>query len=260
MDAPSPLSSPATPRSAEYTIPIVVPPDVVWKAITDPKELERWFPLSAKVSPGAGGMMQLRWDDIGMDHLAIRIWNPARHLQLAMPQPGESAPVIHDFVLEDHGASTVLRLVAHGFDPRAQWDEFYDGVKRGWRYELQSLRHYLEHHRGQDRAVAWVRTAIPMGAERAWAMLFASEHMRRDDRYTFDAPDGSVLSGTVIIAEHPTDFTGTVDTLNNAILRIEVLGVGLSIWLEAWGVPPMHIAAIQNAWQPTFDKLLGAYA
>ncbi len=273
MDATSHLSSPATPRSAEYVVPIALPPDAVWKALTDPAELVRWFPLTAQVTPGAGGALQLRWGDKGMDHLPIQIWTPARHLQVTMQQPAGPVPVVHDFTLEDHGASTVLRLVAHGFDPDAQWDEFFSGVKRGWRYELQSLRHYLEHHRGQDRAVAWVRTPLPVGADRAWATLFAAggwkpdtpmERKRRDDRYTLEAPDGTVLTGTVVISEHPNDFTGTAEgpQLNNAFLRTEVVagrdGLELSIWLEAWGVPARKLAAIETAWQPALDSLFDA--
>lgn len=257
MPEPSASSSQATPRSAEYTVPIAVPPDAVWKALTDPTELSRWFPLSAQVTPGVGGMMQLRWNDIGMDHLAIQIWNPARHLQVTMPQPGESPAVVHDFTLEDHGASTVLRLVAHGFDPDARWDEFFDGVRRGWRYELESLRHYLEHHRGQDRAVAWVRAPIPRGADRAWALVFGSARFSDDDRYALQAPDGTELTGAVVIAERPTDFTGTVDgPLNNGLFRTEVVGQHLSIWLEAWRVSAATLTAIETAWQPAFTSLL----
>jgi uncharacterized protein YndB with AHSA1/START domain len=121
MDAHSHSSSPDTPRSAEYVIPIAAPPDLVWKALTDPTELARWFPLTARVTPGVGGTMQLFWGDLGMDDLAIRIWKPGEHLQVGMPQPSGAARVIHDFTIEDHGASTVLRLVAHGFDPDARW-------------------------------------------------------------------------------------------------------------------------------------------
>jgi uncharacterized protein YndB with AHSA1/START domain len=273
MDAPSHSSSPVIPRTAEYVIPIDAPPDAVWKALTDPTELERWFPLTASVTPGVGGALQLRWGPIGMDDLSIVVWKPGQHLQVGMPQPSGAPRVIHDFTIEDHGTSTILRLVAHGFDPDARWDEFFDGVQRGWRYELQSLRHYLEHHRGEDRAVAWIRTPIAGGAERAWATLFASdgwkpeaaiERKRRDDRYSIEAPDGTVLTGTVVISEHPKDFTGTVEgsEWNNALLRVQVDaepdGLVLGLWLAAWGVPATKLAAITTAWQPALDNLFSA--
>jgi uncharacterized protein YndB with AHSA1/START domain len=265
MDARSLSSSPATRRSAEYVVEIAAPSDAVWKAITDATELARWFPLTATVVPGVGGALTLRWRNIGMDHLPIFVWKPGRHLQVGMPHPGDRPHVIHDFTLEDHGAKTVLRLVAHGFDPDSEWDTFFDGVKRGWRYELQSLRHYLEHHRGQDRAVAWVRTPLPVDAERAWTTLFAAggwkpdapiEHKRRGDHYSIAAPDGTVLTGAVVISEHPKDFTGTAD---NALLRMQVEtepeAQVLGLWLEAWGVPATKLAAIESAWQTALNTL-----
>jgi hypothetical protein len=246
MDGPSRSSSPVTLRSVEYRIEIAAPSDVVWKAITDAKELERWFPLTASVTPGVGGALTL---------------------------PGKRPHVIHDFTLEDHGTKSVLRLVAHGFDPNAEWDAFFDGVARGWRYELESLRHYLENHRGRDRVVAWVRTPLPVGAERAWATLFAAggwhsdapvERKRRGDRYSIAAPGGTALTGTVVISDHPKDFTGTAEgpSLNNAFLRTQVDtepdGLVLGVWLEAWGVPATTLAAIEAAWQPALDNLFNA--
>jgi uncharacterized protein YndB with AHSA1/START domain len=32
--------------------------DEVWKALTEPKELVKWFPLDARVRPGVAGWMQ----------------------------------------------------------------------------------------------------------------------------------------------------------------------------------------------------------
>ncbi len=268
-------------RSAEYVVPIAAPPEVVWKALTDPRELTRWFPLTAQVTPGTGGEMRLRWGDQSGDDMPILVWEPARHLSVGMAKPPESVRngdephVVTDFRLEETGGSTVLRVVAHGFDPDAKWDDFFNGIRRGWRYELQSLRHYLEHHRSQDRAVAWVRTPIAVSAERAWATLFGSggwradapiERARRDDRYSVTAPDGTVITGTVVIAEHPRDFTGTAEgaDLNNAFLRMQVDAVGgrleLSLWLEAWGVEPTRLAALQTAWQPALSRLFARAA
>lgn len=236
MDAHSPSLSPATPRSAEYTIRIAASPDVVWKALTDPRELERWFPLTASVTPGVGGALTLRWGDIGMDQLPISIWKPGAHLQVGMPQPRGAPHVIHDFTIEDHGTSTVLRLVAHGFDPDARWDDFYDGVRRGWRFELASLRHYLEHHRGQDRAVAWARAIHGGSAERAWEVAQATHALR---------------PATVIIDDPPRDFTAIVE--GDALLRIEVHDA-LTLWLAAWGVSSEKLLNLQDTWQTTFSK------
>jgi hypothetical protein len=85
------------------------------------------------------------------------------------------------------------------------------------------------------------------------------ERKRRDDRYSIAAPDGTVLTGKVVISEHPNDFTGTAQELNNAVLRAQIEaepdGLVLGLWLEAWGVPATKLAAIEAAWQPALDNL-----
>ena len=48
-------------RTIEIEFPIDAPVDAVWKALTDPEELVKWFPLEAKVEPGAGGAVELSW-------------------------------------------------------------------------------------------------------------------------------------------------------------------------------------------------------
>jgi len=40
-------------------------PDDVWRALTDARELVRWFPLDARVTPGAGGSMVWSWARTG---------------------------------------------------------------------------------------------------------------------------------------------------------------------------------------------------
>ena len=42
-------------RTVEREIEIDAPLAAVWRAHTDAEEVTRWFPLHARVSPGAGG-------------------------------------------------------------------------------------------------------------------------------------------------------------------------------------------------------------
>ena len=42
-------------------IEIAAPVDEVWKALTDPQELTKWFPLEARITPGVGGSLFLSW-------------------------------------------------------------------------------------------------------------------------------------------------------------------------------------------------------
>lgn len=47
--------SPVGGRSAGGTVEIEAPIERVWRALTEAAELERWFPLEARVEPGEGG-------------------------------------------------------------------------------------------------------------------------------------------------------------------------------------------------------------
>ena len=48
-------------RVVEQTIRIEASPDAVWKALTDAEDLANWFPLEARVTPGAGGSIWMSW-------------------------------------------------------------------------------------------------------------------------------------------------------------------------------------------------------
>ncbi len=258
-------------RSAKYVIPINAPASAVWRALTDPRELARWFPLTANVTPGVGGDFVLRWGDaLAGDDWPIRTWEPERALGIGMPKPGGAPPPSHiatDFVIEDHGARTVLRVVASGFDADAKWDDFFHGIRRGWRAELCSMRHYLEHHRGENRTVAWARANFSCSFDEAWGRLFgptgwtsstALDRALEGERYTLANPNGGALSGEVRIAAAPGDFTGTIDELNNGLLRV-MLEPGsqneIGVWAHGYGIPPGRMNELQHDWQDHLTKL-----
>ena len=49
-------------RQASVTLPLEAPVDTVWRALTDPEELVRWFPTNAAVNPQKGGAFVISWD------------------------------------------------------------------------------------------------------------------------------------------------------------------------------------------------------
>ena len=61
------MTKPAKPKVIEAAVEIAAPVESVWKAITDPRELERWFPLEARVAPGVGGEVFLSLS-VGLVH------------------------------------------------------------------------------------------------------------------------------------------------------------------------------------------------
>lgn len=266
-------------RSIEVELNIPAPVDAVWRALTDARELTRWFPMQAEVTPGQGGKVTMIWDEIRTDS-RIDAWEPNRHLRTvgwAPETPAEftagEKPItdlnalVLDYYLEAHGGTTVLRLVHSGFASGSSWDEeFFGGVNRGWAFELRALRHYLQFHSGKDREVRWVRVLLDGSYEDAWEAMLnlwtGTDFSRcsEGDPYKLVAADGEVFSGKTV-AYHPgRQFGGTVDQMNNGLMRfaLDECGNGpeACIWLTTYGVPSAELDAFAERWRRKLNSSL----
>jgi uncharacterized protein YndB with AHSA1/START domain len=205
-DVKRPASQAAT-RTVQDEIEIAAPVEAVWRALTEADELTNWFSLEAKVTPGAGGTIWLRWDELVTWPQKIHLWEPNRHLRTTYEKPfspeidpsAGPTEIVIDFHLEARAGGTVLRVVHSGFGADASWDKEYDGVRLGWRYELQSLQLYLEKHPGVARKVARAKTALTVAADEAWQLVMGPEGMLAEgslsglepgDRYSFRTAAG----------------------------------------------------------------------
>lgn len=249
----------AAERRFETEITIAATPDEVWRALTQPGELSRWFPLSAEVEPRPGGRLTWNWGGSWSWKLRIADWRPGERLLLdqladrplgADGQPvaaelAEPAAIALEFTLEGRQGATRLRLVHSGFGRGAAWDDEIDGITQGWRSELWSLRHYLERHRGRERAVGRAMAVTSLRLDEAFARLLGAEGVSLDPGrpvvgapYTLVLPGGRHLSGTVTIASSPRQFAGTVAEANDGFVKLEVWRTGgttgAQLWLSAW--------------------------
>ena len=159
-------------RHHDITIEIDATVDEVWKALTDARELERWFAGEAKIEPGVGGKIWISWGG-GMEYEErIEVWEPGRHLRTGSDR-GEGAERIHmslDYTLETRGGRTVLRLVHSGFGSDASWDQEYDSTERGWTIFLWLLKYLLERGAAPAKTVMIGRT-LPVSRDAAWERL-----------------------------------------------------------------------------------------
>lgn len=266
-----------TDRVVEAQIEIAAPVEAVWRALTDADELTRWFPLKARVKPGVGGSIWMSWEEHYEGEAGIRIWEPNRHLRTGYRSDADADPkerpgaleLMIDYHLEAKGGGTVLRLVHSGFGREGQWDEEYDGVRRGWAFELRSLRLYLERHRGQDRRVAWAMRSLPddQDDQHVWARLMSPQGLLaggdvaglgEGSRYAIETATGQRLEGTVFINDPPLDFSGTVSNLNDGLVRLGIErghgGRTAVLWLATYGVSESAVAEMSA----DFETILGS--
>jgi len=59
-------------------IELDAPPDEVWRALTDPDELEQWFANDVDLDPREGGEGTFRWDDGEERHAVVEEVDPER--------------------------------------------------------------------------------------------------------------------------------------------------------------------------------------
>ncbi len=116
------------------------PPEAVWKAITDPKEVSGWFSTTAKIDARPGGTLEYISVPVGFRRTGrILIWNPPRvfeHEWHIDPHPqlpnGEAESVICWELVQDAAGNTVLTVThrrltkANGLRFAPGWHAFLD--------------------------------------------------------------------------------------------------------------------------------------
>lgn len=250
-------------RAFEMTIDIDASSDDVWRALTEARELTRWFPLEARVTPGQGGSMLWSWGEAWNWETRIDVWDPPRLLRLVddnyrpydaegRPLPtGQVAParVAIEVTLEARAGKTRLRLVHSGFGSGSGWDDEFDGISMGWQFELRSLRHYLQRHRGRNRYTGWARITTAELPQSAWARLvsangfkFTNAFLEVGNSYEVTSPSDQRLTGTVELHMPGRQFFGTVRELNDGIFRLSTYRAagqtGVDVWLTAYEPDP----------------------
>lgn len=243
--------TPSPDRQFQLDLPIAAPPEAVWRAVSEAGEIARWFAPRVEVQPGPGGRMVWDWGGgIAWPH-TIERWEPGARLRTRYDsqvevEGGGRAPLFVDFEVRGQGGATTLRLVHSGFGPDARFDEEFDGVSRGWSIELLSLRHYLEHHAGRDRALCRGTVAIEGTADEAWAALAGAPGLeglrdaRPGERVALSI-GGAPVEGAVLGRAGSHELALDAENLGHGFLRVAVERCGGElmawVWLGLWGRP-----------------------
>lgn len=239
-------------RAASGEIEIDAPPERVWRALTEARELERWFPLEARVEPGPEGRIWMGWGNELGGWSPIEAWEPPHHLRIAwvMGEEGEAPAQITDYRLEGRDGRTVLRVVTSGFPADAAWDDMVEGTRLGWVFELRQLKHYLERHEGEDRKAAFLRRRVGLSREDAW------------DRLTSPGSGVETLAGSVFDRTPPWQLALVCREPADSLVRLTVdpshdepEARDVSVWIGAWGPARDQVAEVADLWRGRLARL-----
>jgi uncharacterized protein YndB with AHSA1/START domain len=250
-------------RSYEKRFEVAAPAEAVWKAITEGEELTRWFCLEASCEPGVGGKHHFDWGGGAKGSHVITAWEPNVHLRTEslrddLSQPEGSEPYAIDWFLEHEGGVTRIRMVASGFGEGPGWDHEYDGTFHGWDMFHQTMKHYLEHHRGHASANVALYAVLPVPTAEAWDRLMGPDGLGPEGSvsdlsvgapFRFVTSKGDVLAGVVRTIVPGKTFSAMVESLNKSILNIEMSSIPghgrfLYLSLTTWGLPRSEVDAL----------------
>jgi uncharacterized protein YndB with AHSA1/START domain len=252
-----------TKHSLEKTIEVDGTPEQVWNALTDPKELVKWFPLEARVTPGVGGKFFVSWGPDCEGEAEIIAWEPGK--RIAWKEPLATV----EFTIEARGRKTLVRMVQSGFFSGEAWEnEWFESTDYGWGFILLSLQWSLERHPGVDRQVRWPRQKVSLTREETYARLLRAGSLFAGDLTTFKPGDSFALktttgenwTGQLEFIKPLRGFCLSIRELNDALLWVTIEGspesIEAQIWLAAFGLDENKLNNFQQQWSQRLSQIL----
>ena len=265
-------------RSAQKTIEINAPVELVWKAVTQAEELTNWFPLN--VQNEGNGQVKLMWGKSDFFNLQLTEFELFKHfkVQELPPDSDDIDEILNeqvqkeirskkevlsiDITLTGKKGKTVLRLIHSGFGYESHWDDIYLGVKKGWEFELRGLKHYIENHFGTKRYALWLKKEHSLSLHESWNRFMDNfkesvDSLNENDPYTLTENSGEIYKGYTMINDYPYSFAGTLTNFNNSILRMENYKNGDKVisyfFIAGYSVSKAKIDSIKKRWRKILD-------
>ena len=128
----------------------------------------------ARVQPGpdglmVGGTMSHLWGPKVEGSMVIEVWEPNRRLRVS------AGAVAVDYFIDSKEGITTLRLVHSGFGSGTEWDDEYEGSKKGWPIFFDALKHALKPHRGESAYQVSITMPVNASPPEQWQRILGSQ-------------------------------------------------------------------------------------
>ena len=145
--------------AVERGIWIAAPRERVWRAITEPAQLERWYAPGCPWDIPAlrvGATVKFYHTDTEILLATIEVVAPLRQLTLRW-QPDQTHPattLVTTFLLAEENGGTRMTIIEAGYEslPADVRQQRLDETAQGYRASLEQLKAYLEQASCQGRA------------------------------------------------------------------------------------------------------------
>jgi uncharacterized protein YndB with AHSA1/START domain len=215
------------PEAKPFRVEVVIrtPRIEVWRALTEPDQVRRWF----------------GWDYAGLaDEIELMFVANAKHEppgRILMFE-GEDQSAIE---VEADGAHTIVRVVYPASLEDVQLDDAYDPIEEGWRAFLLQLRDYLERHPGERRrTIRMTSEAKPIAVLAAVAGEVEGESRRASAHLSVTTTDSYGRGLVVVDSSEPLDSAETG--------RVNVT-------IATYGLDDGHFARLRNRWHAILNDV-----
>lgn len=158
-------------RSSRHSVGIHASPAEVYRALTDPTELSRWFVSEASVDLRPGGSYRWIFGEAtgasGPDATVAsgQFLAVTPHESLRLSSLIQETETLLEFRLDPWRDGTVLTVTHSGFPGEESWDDTFRSIDQGWESEIQILKLHLERAAGMVRRSGFHSTSIASSAE-----------------------------------------------------------------------------------------------
>lgn len=155
-------------QKIELTKEIAAPRETVFRALTDPDELSRWWTSSADSDPRPGGAFDYRFEfeeqtEQRRDHSYSGAYRDiVENERVVYPWQARLGDTTVEVTLRPSAEGTTLLLVHSGWGEGGEWPAAVEMHEQGWSFFLDNLKSYLE--RGEDQRAAAMGMKTPATA------------------------------------------------------------------------------------------------
>jgi len=211
------------PKPYVVEVSIDAPPDAVWRAVSDPAEIRRWF----------------GWEYSGLEEEIRFIF--VDHARAVPPQRLEWEGMQTLEIVPD-GSRTVVRLVSAGGLADARWEDVYDPMEEGWRTFLHQLKYYLERRAGQQRRTLYLSgEASAPAVVAALAAVAPGEAWQESRHQRAVAPSGADIDLVSVVSPRPLNSDEPAN---------------VSVTVTAYGLDDAAFDALRGEWAARWTTLV----
>ena len=138
-------------RTIEKALFIRSTPQRVFRAFTEPSELEQWFVSKAEVDLRPGGTLKFTWREGEVALGVFLIVDPPHRLSFRWLMRDHQGETTVSIELTPEGEGTRVRLVETGWGVGFDWDRLYNAVDAGWSFFFERLVAWLEEGKEGER-------------------------------------------------------------------------------------------------------------